>query len=88
MAVNKVAPQYPIKQVHLFGSYANGSATSDSDVDVLVRFEGRPITLLDLCGFQQDLSDLLDVSVDVLKSPLSPSAKEDMSIDNLVHLYG
>jgi len=88
MAVHKIAPYYPIRQVHLFGSYADGNATSRSDVDVLVEFKSRPITLLDLCGFQQELSELLKVDVDILKYPLSATAKSDLAINEVVHLYG
>jgi len=88
MAVSKIAPYYPIRQVHLFGSYAEGSATPDSDVDVLVEFKNRPVTLLDFCGFQQELSELLKVQVDILKSPLSATAKADLTIKEVVHLYG
>ena len=87
-AVREIAPQYPIKQVHLFGSYAEGNATSDSDVDVLVEFMKRPITLLDYCGFQQELSDLLKVKVDIVRSPLSKTTAEELIIDKVVHLYG
>jgi len=63
-------------------------ATSDSDVDVLVEFKSRPVTLLDFCGFQQELSELLKVHVDILKSPLSDTAKADLTIKEVVHLYG
>ena len=35
-AVKRIAPQYPIERVMLFGSYADGSATSESDIDLLV----------------------------------------------------
>jgi len=87
-AVESIAPQYPIRQVHLFGSYAEGRAALNSDVDMLVEFRDRPVTLLDLCGFQQELSEILKVDVDILKSPLSDTAKEDMSISKVVHLYG
>ena len=87
-AVDKIAPRYPIRQVHLFGSYAEGNAKPDSDVDVLVEFKKRPVTLLDFCGFQQELSELLKVDVDILKSPLSDKATENMSINKVVHLYG
>jgi len=87
-AVNKIAPQYPIRQVHLFGSYAEGNAKPNSDVDVLVEFKKRPVTLFDFCGFQQELSELLKVDVDILKSPLSDTAKETMSLSKVVHLYG
>jgi predicted nucleotidyltransferase len=88
MAVNKIAPQYPIRQVHLFGSYAEGNATTNSDVDVIVEFKNRPVTLLDFCGFQQELSELLKVDVDILKSPLSDATKKNMSIEKVVRLYG
>ncbi|MCL2662133.1 MAG: nucleotidyltransferase domain-containing protein [Oscillospiraceae bacterium] len=87
-AVSKTAPMYPIHQVHLFGSYAEGTAKQNSDVDVLVEFGKRPITLLDFCGFQQDLSDLLKVNVDILESPISKTASEYMTINKVVHLYG
>jgi len=87
-AVKKTAPMYPILQVHLFGSYANGTAKQNSDVDVLVEFGKRPITLLDFCGFQQELSELLKVDVDILESPISKAAFEYMTIDKMVHLYG
>jgi predicted nucleotidyltransferase len=87
-AVNRIAPQYPIRQVHLFGSYATGNATPNSDVDVLVEFKNRPVTLLDFYGFQQELSELLKVDVDIIKSPLSDTAIEDMSISKVVCLYG
>jgi len=87
-AVKKIAPQYPIRQVHLFGSYAEGNAKQDSDVDVLVEFGSRPVTLLDYCGFQEELSELLNVDVDILKYPLSDTAKRDVDINKVVHIYG
>ena len=87
-AVNKIAPRYPIRSVYLFGSYAGGNATTNSDVDVIVEFLGRPITLLDFCGFQQELSELLQVNVDLIKSPVSGSSKRELAIDRVVHLYG
>jgi predicted nucleotidyltransferase len=44
---------------------ARGNAGPASDVDVLVHFEpGR--SLLDLIGFEQDLSELLGCNVDVV----------------------
>lgn len=87
-AVEKIAPEYPIKQVQLFGSYAEGLATPESDVDMLVEFGERPVTLWDYCGFQQMLSEMLNIKVDILKLPLSKEAEEDMIIEKVVHLYG
>lgn len=56
--------QRGVVRASVFGSYARGEATQDSDVDFLVEFEaGR--TLLDLSGLRLDLCDLLDREVDV-----------------------
>ncbi len=66
-AVSVIAVKYPINGVRLFGSYAEGSATDDSDVDIIV-YPIRPFTLLDLIGFQQDLTERLHTGVDVVES--------------------
>ena len=43
--VDRIAEAFDPDRVVLFGSHARGTATSDSDVDLLVilPFEGRPI---------------------------------------------
>ena len=40
----KIAQEFDPERIILFGSYANGAATGDSDVDLLVimPFEGKP----------------------------------------------
>lgn len=86
-AVNKIAPNYPIKNVYLFGSYAKGNVHKESDVDVLVEFDKRPVTLLDYCGFQDELSEMLRIPVDIVKYPLSPAGNDSLEIDKVVPLY-
>ena len=78
-AVKRIAPQYPIERVMLFGSYADGNATAESDVDVLVEFGARPITLLHYCGFR--------LPVDVVKYPLSEEMHSYFEIHKMVPLY-
>jgi len=87
-AVEKIAPDYPVKQVQLFGSYADGFAKPESDVDVIVEFSEWPISLWTYCGFQQALADLLGTKVDMIRYPLSNEVAEDMTIQRVVHLYG
>jgi len=87
-AVEQIAPGYPIKQVQLFGSYADGLASPESDIDVLVEFSEWPVSLWAYCGFQQALSDLLETKVDMVRYPLSEAASDEMSIQKVVHLYG
>ena len=61
----RLAAQYGIRSVRLFGSVVRGEARADSDVDVLIDFEpGR--SLLDQVGFEQDLEALLGCKVDVV----------------------
>ncbi len=56
--------RYPIRGIGVFGSYVHGDQTASSDLDVLVDM-GRAIGMLDFVGLQQDLSDALDVKVDL-----------------------
>ena len=63
--VAEIAPQYNLKKVTLFGSRANGTATENSDIDLLVDFpEGS--SLITLISLKYDLEDLFGVSVDVI----------------------
>lgn len=60
----KLGEEYGAKKISLFGSYARGEATADSDVDILLdKGEIRGMRVLD---FQDDLADCLGKSVDVV----------------------
>ena len=87
-AVEKIAPEYPVKRVQLFGSYADGLAGLESDIDIIVEFTEWPISLWDYCGFQQKVSDQLGTKVDMIRYPFSKSLLNEMTIQKVVHLYG
>jgi predicted nucleotidyltransferase len=57
----------PISKAYLFGSYARNEQTQESDVDILVDFE-KQANLFDLIRLQQNLSELLELKVDLLSS--------------------
>ena len=63
--VSPIAAAYGVNAVFLFGSYARGEATADSDIDLLID-HGRIRTLFELTGFRLDLEDVLHKSVDVV----------------------
>jgi len=84
-AVHEAASHYPVKRVELFGSYANGTATEKSDVDLLVEFKESPISVLKICGFQQTVIDLLSMHVDVVELPLQKTS--GLLIDKKVCVY-
>ncbi len=65
-----------IKRLRLFGSYATGQATQDSDVDILLSFYETP-SLFDLGGIHTDLSKALGKKVDIaLEEGLFPEFKD------------
>ncbi|OYT66952.1 hypothetical protein B6V00_02395, partial [ANME-1 cluster archaeon ex4572_4] len=68
--------KYGVKKAALFGSVARGEATEESDIDLLIEFEGRK-SLLDLAGLKLELQELLRRRVDLLTyKSLHPLLKE------------
>lgn len=61
----RIAAKHGACNVRVFGSVARGEADETSDVDVLVDMEGGR-SLLDLIGFEQDMTDMVGRPVDVL----------------------
>ncbi len=62
--VSRYAAQYGAKRVYLFGSYARGDATENSDVDL--RIDKGRIRGLELAGLLVDLEDGLQAPVDLI----------------------
>lgn len=85
-AVLEAAQLYPVKRVELFGSYADGTANERSDIDFLVEFNQSPISLLKISGFQQTLSELLQLEVDIVEMPLDKNS--DLKLNRTVCIYG
>ena len=71
-AVRTVASKYNIENVYLFGSYARGDATEDSDCDLRV-VGGDIRSLFQLSGLYIDLEEALGRPVDVV---MTDSIKE------------
>lgn len=77
-AITPIAKEYNLKRVYLFGSYAKGTATEDSDVDLLIEKGGR-LSLLDMSGILQDAREVLNLSVDLLSAGgLSDEFREEI----------
>ena len=63
--VSAIISHFKTDKIILFGSYASGRPTPDSDLDLLVDLEPQR-SLLDLIAFEQELAEALDVRVDAL----------------------
>lgn len=84
--VSLVAQEYPIKKAELFGSYANGTNHSDSDVDLLLEFHSPRVSLLTLNSIKYRLEDIFQTDVDIVHGPLRDDSM--LEIDRRVSLYG
>ena len=60
-----IAKSYGVKRVYLFGSYAKGTATEESDIDLLIE-KGKPMSLLMLSGMREKIQAELNISVDLV----------------------
>jgi len=66
--------RYGVRSLGIFGSYLRGEQGRCSDLDVLVEFDERPLTLLGFVGLENYLSDLIGAKVDLVeKSTLKPA---------------
>ena len=73
-AVKTVAEEFSIKRVMLFGSYAEGRNTAESDVDLLIEFVMPAISLFILADIKNRLEDILNVDVDIIHAPIPDNA--------------
>ncbi|MCH5243070.1 MAG: nucleotidyltransferase domain-containing protein [Muribaculaceae bacterium] len=58
--IKKYFDTQPIEKAWLFGSYARGTQTSDSDIDLLVKFE--PEARIGLITFSKIISELEEIA--------------------------
>jgi len=81
-----IAKAYGVERVFLFGSYARGEATPDSDIDLHID-KGAITDLFLLAEFYDELQEKLGVHVDVLTTgALSDDFLEHIK-DEEIELY-
>jgi predicted nucleotidyltransferase len=74
-----LAEKYDVVSLELFGSYADGTANENSDVDFLARFAMPVPSIFKVLGFREELSQLLGLPVDVVTLPLTRPDKLHVS---------
>jgi len=81
-----IAQKYGVKKLALFGSYARGEHTANSDIDFLIE-KGKVRDLYAFFGFIHALEDDLGVSVDVLTYDSLKDSLISDAIEDEVILY-
>ena len=65
--VKPIAEKHGLPAVYIFGSYARGTATEESDIDLLVDTTGTALrSLFALGGLYNDLDEAFDKPVDMV----------------------
>lgn len=85
-AVKDITQNYPVKKISIFGSYADGTATEESDIDMLVEFNTPNVSLLMLSNIKFEMMDKLHKEIDVIHGPLESDAM--IQINRMVSIYG
>jgi predicted nucleotidyltransferase len=76
----------PVHRVQVFGSYARGEATAESELDVLLsRKRDSTLTLFDLADYKAELERRLGLAVD-LGTTLSPFSQPYIEPDLVTRL--
>ena len=82
--ISPICRQYGVKEAYLFGSYARGDATEESDIDLRIE-KGAITNVFELSGFRLDLMDALGVKVDLLSFvPESPGFLKNLRRDEVL----
>ena len=85
-AVEIVARANNIKKVDLFGSYATGNVTKESDIDLLVDFDDESLSLFDIFRVKREFEDALGKKIDLVETPIPKESF--LVINKVVPMYG
>jgi len=62
-AIKNILKKNKVKKAGIFGSYARGEEKKESDIDILIEFDG---SLLSLVRLERELGEILGIKVDLL----------------------
>lgn len=83
-ALAELCERHDIERLRVFGSFARGDASADSDVDFVAYFRRRK-SLLELVRIEREFSERLGRKVDLLTEPaLSPYLRERILAESSV----
>lgn len=84
--IGKIAEEYGVRKVALFGSYSTGSQTADSDIDLIID-KGNIKGLFMFNGFVNSLKERLNKEIDVMTYASLDRSLIKNSVNGEVVLY-
>ena len=81
----EAAAERRIVRVDLFGSFAAGAMTEESDLDLLVEFASPHVGLFTLATVLETMEEATGMQVDIVQSPLPDDSL--LEIERSVPLY-
>lgn len=77
--------KYHLKSIGVFGSYARGEETPESDVDVLVEYDITP-SMFELCNLEINLEKYLNRKIDLVEKYSIKKGLENYILNEVVYL--
>ena len=82
-----VLKKHNIIKAGIFGSFAKGASTPESDIDILIEL-GNNISLLDFVRIKLELEDLLGIKVDLVEYQAVKPQLKNWILSEEVRIYG
>ena len=90
--LHSIKDAFPVEAVYVFGSYANGSAGPDSEIDLLVVCTERPGNLFELTyEIRRYLHERIELAVDVVVTTteqLEQRQHQPWTVEHVAHSEG
>ena len=83
--IRPVAEEFGLKRVSIFGSYANGTQTEESDVDFIIEFKKERPTYFDIFDVKDGFANATQKKVDVIRP--NGLEKSYLKIKKEVNIY-
>jgi predicted nucleotidyltransferase len=81
----EITKKYPISRLGVFGSFAKGKATPESDVDVLVEFS-EPVDFFAFIDVKDFLEAILKTRVDLVTVKALKPALKDRILNEVIYV--
>lgn len=84
--IKPIMQKYNVEEAYLFGSYARGEATPDSDIDFIIDFD-EEATLLTLADVMTELEAAFGKEIDIVSHNSAPASFMFNILDEEILMY-